>query len=221
MNIAIDLRSLQNGQFTGVENYTQNLVDALLHLDKGNSYKFFYNRLKAAGQALPEMHYVNSTLIQTRFPNRLLNIGLALKTVKLERLLGPMDCLFLPNLNQFNVDQKTKVAMTVHDLSPVVAPEFYDFRRRLWHKFLFYKRSLSRADVIFAVSHYTKQDLLRIYGIPEEKIKVVYPAVEPGSTEFTDTQLRAVRNAYGLPGEFILFLNTIEPRKNLSSLVKA
>src|SRR5205823_1174861 len=109
------------------------------------------------------------------------------------------------------------------DLSPIVTPEFYNFKRRLWHKFLNYKAAFERANVLFAVSEYTKQDLIKIFGLKPQKIIVIYPGVDhkafrPG---IINEELRLVRNIYGLPGKFILFLNTIEPRKNLAGLIKA
>ncbi len=221
MKIAVDLRSLQSGSVSGVENYTQNLLDALLTMDKKNSYTLFYNSFK--NNRIPDFQFINSQTVKTRYPNRLLNLALMTKTVNLEKIIGDFDCLFMPNLNQFNISSKAKLALTVHDLSPVVTPEFYDLKRKLWHKLLRFRAAFERADVIFCVSNYTKMDLMRLYGIAESKVKVVYPGIDPKiyRHNFGTSELRQVRNKYGLPGEYILFLNTIEPRKNLSGLLKA
>jgi glycosyltransferase involved in cell wall biosynthesis len=221
MKIAVDLRSLSSGTISGVENYTLNLLDSLLRLDKVNQYTFFYNAW--AGPALGDFHFVNSTVKNTKLPNKVVNLALKFNLLSLEKLAGGFDCLFMPNLNQFNLQPSAKLVLTVHDLSPIVTPEFYDTKRRLWHKFLNYKQAFQRADALLAVSEYTKSDLVRIFNIPPEKVKVVYPGID--HKIFTPTvdqaQLRLVRNLYGLPGEFILFLNTIEPRKNLANLIKA
>ncbi len=221
MKIAVDLRSLSSGQFTGVENYALNLLDALLALDKKNSYILFYNSL-GNGKTL-DLNFINSTTKLTRYPNRLLNLALMARATTLEKVIGDFDCLFMPNLNQFNIAPSARLALTVHDLSPVVTPEFYDVKRRMWHKFLNYKRAFGRANVIFAVSEYTKNDLIRIFGISPEKIKVAYPGINNNDfrPDIGISRLRQVRNIYGLPGEFILFLNTIEPRKNLAGLLSA
>ena len=143
--------------------------------------------------------------------------------VKLEKLIGDFDCLFMPNLNQFNIQPGKKLVITVHDLSPVVTPEFYDLKRNLWHKFLNYKKAFERADKLLAVSEYTKNDLVKIFGINPNKIVVTHlggPLVE-NKDALENEALRNVRNVYGLPGEFLLFLNTIEPRKNLANTIKA
>lgn len=224
MRIAIDLRSLQSGQLTGVETYTHNILSRLLTQDKHNSYTLFYNKFFSSGNLnLGHFQYMNSKLVKTRYPNRILNLALMAKAIGLEKMIGEFDWLFLPNLNQYHVKPSAKVAITVHDLSPIVTPEFYNLKRRLWHKLLNFKGSLKRANVIFAVSEFTKHDLIRLFNIAPEKIKVVYPGID--SNIFTrtipDADLREVRNRLNLPGKFILFLNTIEPRKNLSGLLKA
>ena len=221
MKIAIDLRSLSSGSISGVENYIVNLLEHLLPLDKQNTYSLFYN---AWGQKVPvEFNFINSQIVKTKIPNKILNAALLLNLTKMEKLAGNLDVLFLPNLNQFSILPQTKLAITVHDLSPVVTPEFYDIKRRLWHKFLNYKKAFDRANIIFAVSEYTKRDLVRIFNISAQKIRVVYPGVDQNvfHQNIGVNQLRRTRNIYGLPGDYILFLNTIEPRKNLSGLLKA
>jgi len=221
MKIAIDLRSLSTGSISGVENYIVNVVEHLIPLDKYNEYILFYNSF--GKQSVPDFHFINSKTKITRVPNKLLNAALKFDFVHLEKLIGPVDTVFLPNLNQFSLQPKTKLAITVHDLSPIVTPEFYNAKRRLWHKFLNYKKAFERADVLFAVSEYTKLDLMRLCNVPEKKIRVIYPGVDTKtySTEFDEAVLREVRHRLELPGNFLLFLSTIEPRKNLSNLIKA
>lgn len=218
MKIAIDLRSLSSGSMSGVENYTASLLEYLLPLDRKNEYILFYNSFKP--RVFQEFNVVNSEVKTTRWPNKVLNGLLKLGVVKLESFTGPVDWLFLPNLNQFSIRPETKLAITVHDLSPVVTPEFYDVKRRLWHTFLNYKKSFERANIIFAVSEHTKFDLMRLYGVPEQKIKVVYPGVTPKS-DISEGQLKKTRNELNLPGRFVLFLSTIEPRKNLHGLIES
>src|SRR3989344_6859749 len=221
MKIAVDLRSLQSGTVSGVENYTRNLVENLLIQDKQNSYKLFYNGFKPL--SLEEFRFINAEVIRGRKPNKLLNLGLKMNFFNFTGLVGDFDVLFMPNLNTVNLNLESKLAITVHDMSPIIAPEFYDMKRRLWHRFLNIKKILSRADIIFTVSNYTKSDILMLYNIHERKIKVIYPGVDP-EVFYSDIQisaLRRARNVYGLPGEFFLFLNTLEPRKNLIGAIEA
>ncbi len=221
MKIAIDLRSLSSGSVSGVENYTLNLLDYLLKIDRENTYVLFFNSFFKV--KLPEFGYVNAKVKFTRWPNKLLNFLFKFRLISLEKLIGNFDVLFMPNLNQFNINTGAKLALTVHDLSPLVTPEFYDFKRRVWHYFLNYEKAFNRADVIFAVSEYTKNDLLKLFSVKKDKIKVIYPGIDQKifNTQIPVSTLRDVRNKYSLPGDYILFLNTIEPRKNLSNLIKA
>jgi glycosyltransferase involved in cell wall biosynthesis len=221
MKIAIDLRSLSSGTVSGVENYCLNLLENLLPLDKKNSYTLFYNSWSK--RPMGDFHFVNSQVKSGGWPNRLLNLGLKFGFTKLESLAGEFDCLFMPNLNQFNIESNKKLVITVHDLSPVITPEFYDLKRNIWHKFLNYKKAFQRADKLLAVSEYTKNDLIKVFNINPKKIEVIYPGAPDfvASSKLENEDLRKLRNNYDLPGDFILFLNTIEPRKNLANTIKA
>lgn len=221
MKIAVDLRSLQSGTISGVENYTLNLLERLLVMDKRNTYTLFYNGFRKMN--LPDFQFINAQTVKAPIPNRLLNLGFKFNFLRLEKLIGGFDALFMPNLNTMNLKTTAKIVITVHDLSFALAPELYNFKRRFWHKFLSVKKLLRRADRILAVSNYTKLDLIRLYELNEQKISVIYPGVDEQT--FYPNQsiedLRACRNRYDLPGEYFLFLNTIEPRKNLENLIKS
>jgi glycosyltransferase involved in cell wall biosynthesis len=138
-------------------------------------------------------------------------------------MFGDFDLLFLPNFNQFSINPKTKLVITVHDLSPIVTPEFYDSRRKLWHIFVNIKKSLHRANHILAVSEFTKGELMRIYGLPDSKITVTHLGVQRNvfHPDLSKDKMRHVRNIYGLPADFYLFIGTLEPRKNIPSIIKA
>lgn len=222
MKIAVDLRSLQSGEPSGVENYILNVLENLLKEDRRNQYIFFHNAFHQIN--LDHLRFVNSQIVQTRLPNRLLNLSLKyLGRPELEGLCGDFDWLFLPNFNQFVIRPATKLALTVHDLSAFLRPEFYNLKRRLWHKLLAVKKILTRADLIFAASEFTKADLISHFGVSESKIQTVYLGIDRTvfHPQISEESLRQVRNFYGLPGNFMLFLGTIEPRKNLISVVKA
>lgn len=221
MKIAVDLRSLSSGYVSGVENYILNVLDNMLKLDKTNEYLLFHNAFHR--RLLGDFQFVNSRIVSTRYPNKLLNFGFKFCAVSMESLIGEFDVLFLPNPNQFCLQSQARLVVTAHDLSPLITPEFYDIKRRLWHKFLNFRKIFERADAIAAVSDYTRQDLERLLGIDSGKVKTIYPGVNHRQfkSDLSETLLRQVRNFYGLPGDYMLFLNTLEPRKNLINLIKA
>ena len=78
---------------------------------------------------------------------------------------------------------------------------------------------MQRAEAVIAVSEHTKADVMRLYGIQEEVISVVYSGVE--KQEVSLNEISRVREQYRLPRRFVLFLGTVEPRKNISSLLQA
>lgn len=222
MNIAVDLRSLHTSEFSGVEIYTVNVLEQLLTRDHDNTYTLFYNGFQQ--KRFEYLHFINAKYKQTRFPNRILNIAMKLTgRPHLERLIGPCDVLFMPNWNMCSVDPKTKVVLTVHDLSPLLMPEMYHAKARAWHSFINIKKLVHRADAIIAVSNHTKAALIEILKVPEHRITVAHLGVdqESYSPYIEDDSLRAVRNQYGLPGDFLLFVGTIEPRKNLYNIIEA
>ncbi len=79
--------------------------------------------------------------------------------------------------------------------------------------------SIKRADIIVADSHSTKRDIINYFGIKEEKIKVVYPGVESRFRPIRNVEEYRLKN--NLPSKMILNVGTLEPRKNVVTLIRA
>ncbi|HYF04641.1 MAG TPA: glycosyltransferase family 1 protein [Patescibacteria group bacterium] len=223
MRILVDLRCLQSLQKTGVENYVSSLIENMLLLDRVNQYLFFYNGFK---KFVPpdDLHFVNSENVFTGIPNKFLNLGMNFfKYPMLEKLTGYFDVVFLPNPSVVAFAEHKKLAVVAHDLSPLAVPETFDLKRRIWHGLVNMKKLYRRADIIFAVSEFTKLDLIQRVGVEEKQVFVAHPAL-PQSREFTTLtlqKLRETRTRLNLPGEYLLYLGTVEPRKNVQGLLKA
>ncbi len=220
--IAVDLRSLHTAEFSGVESFTVNVLEQLLSDDRENTYRLFYNGFSR--KEFEYFHFINAQYKQTRIPNRLLNLLLKFfRYPKIEALTGPCDVLFMPNWNMMMASDLTKVILTVHDLSPIAVPQFYNLKARVWHWFINIPKLLNRANRLIAVSEFTKISLIEKLHIPAEKITVAPLGVDHNNyrPNLSVERLRDVRNRYGLPGDFVLFLGTVEPRKNLSRLISA
>lgn len=120
-----------------------------------------------------------------------------------------LDVLHLPN-PQFPYVKKPGVPViaTIHDIIPVFMPQYHGVKRVIYFRTVL-RWYLRRVDGIIAVSHATKRDLMRYYDIPGEKIAVVHhgiPSVKRGVCEKED---------------YMLYLGTLEPRKNVEGIIRA
>ncbi len=225
MNIGVDIRLLMTKNKTGIGEYTFELLSAIFKEDKYNHYYLFSNSLKNLdkiifNQQQPNIHYVH-----TRYPNKLINLAIAFGFININRLLPEkIDQWYSPNINFLSLDKQTKHILTIHDISFEIFQDFYTLKQQIWHKIINPKKQCHQADIIIVPSENTKQDLIQYYQINENKIKVIYPGI---STKFDliegklKLQKTIVQKKYDLPENFILFLGSIEPRKNLLGLIKA
>ncbi len=224
MNIGIDIRVLARGARTGVEEYVINLLSYLLPLESKANYHLFYNALRKVNLDYPWLSLDNVELKDFKIPNRLFFTSATyFNRPRIDKLLKGIEAYFNPHFFVSPVSLKCRKIMTFHDLSFIHYPEFFSWRKRLWQRFLMKTRKEARgADKIIAVSNSTKTDLINLYQIKEEKIKVIYSGVgeqfKPGENREKEEE---IRGKYNLPDKFILYFGTIEPRKNLIGLIKA
>jgi glycosyltransferase involved in cell wall biosynthesis len=111
--------------------------------------------------------------------------------------------------------------LTVHDLIALDHPEYCKTETALYYRTSL-PRSIKKADRIIAVSYTVKQDILRRFNIPPDRITVIYHGVDPSFQKVTHLHtLNRVRLKYNLPDRYILFVGNLEPKKNLGRLIDA
>lgn len=225
MKIGIDIRCLSDGRRTGVEEYTVNLLHNLFSLDQRNEYVLFLNALHETKFDFSQFaKYPNVRLQKFRIPNKLLNLCFwYLNWPHVDKMLGGVEVFFMPNINFVALSAKTKLVLTVHDLSFELFPETFSLKRRAWHFFINPKKLCQKAAAVIAVSQSTKNDIVTWYKIKAEKVHCIYSGTSDDFVEIdrNDERLFQVREKYHLPFNFIFFLGTVEPRKNIAALVKA
>lgn len=116
---------------------------------------------------------------------------------------------------------RCKTVVTIHDLIFLRYPHIYSWLSRQILR-VKTRYACHVADRIIAISECTKNDIMRFYGIPEERIEVVYQSISPMFFEpVDDSDVRAALAKYGISGRFVLGVGTIERRKNQQQLIRA
>jgi len=116
--------------------------------------------------------------------------------------------------------RRARLTATLHDLTCWLMPEFHQADNVAAEKH-FAERIWKRADGLIAVSENTRQDAVRILGLKPERIEVIYPGVAEAYFAVTAGSAAAVRAKYGLARPYVLYVGTVEPRKNLDALLDA
>src|ERR1700730_6274872 len=212
LRIGIDVHSLGNQQ-GGDETYFQELARRLIAIPCAHELILYYTNA-AARQRISSNGHVRLERLRPRYP--LLRIPLTLPwRTRQDRL----DIFHAQHIVPPFV--KCKTVTTIPDIAYEHFPEAFPRHQRAWMKALI-RGSAKRADHIITVSEYSKQDIVRTYRIPEDKVTVTY---EGASQEFRPGDKEKAREEldrkYGIRGEFVLYLGRLQARKNLTRVVDA
>ena len=212
LSIGIDASRATREQRTGTEGYSLHLLRALLALDNDSDYTLYFNTPPQPG-LLPEQANVHRRLIPS--PRLWTHMRLSW-----EMLRRAPDVLFVP-AHVLPLIHPRRSVVTIHDLGYYREPDAHPPRQRAYLEWSTRFNAESSAHII-ADSAATKRDLMDLLHIPEQKISVVYLGV---GREFKpvhdEAQIAATKTAYGIAGPYILYVGTLQPRKNLVRLVQA
>ena len=215
MRIGIDGRCLQDNPRTGVGEAAFHLLKNLAKIDRNSE---FFVLLNAYGDIDMDFDEPNIEIIKKNIPNKLLNASLKFfKKPLLDSFFDKIDLFFAPNWNFISLSPDLTFVLTVHDLSIFLYPEFYSPYSRFWHKWLLnIKRLIERADHIIVPSSTTKNDLEKLFPVSKNKTTVI----PWGADHIKQTQnLKFKTQNFG--HKYILFLATVEERKNVRGLIAA
>lgn len=218
MRIGIDCRTIlepQLGEKAGVGHYTYHLVRSLLSHDKENEYVLFFGHQRP--NPFVELERPNVTI--KRFPfarykkflpfsySHLL-IAAVIKQARLDVFHAPANTLPLSYTG--------RSVITVHDLAIYKHPKW--FPGQVFSTKVLVPQSLKKANRIIAVSQSTATDIQQLFKVPEGKIEVIPEGVEIEFLDLKDKNID-VRRKFGLGKHYLVYVGTLEPRKNLERLV--
>jgi glycosyltransferase involved in cell wall biosynthesis len=217
MRIGIDVSPLTKAR-TGVGEYTRAL---LRHLLRRGGDCTFHGFSSGWGEMDADSLMGLSRHCHIPLPTRVLYKGWEfIGAPKVDRLLGGLDVFHATNYYLPPVASAKRIA-TFYDLAFLRVPELCSpkivgpFSRNV-------ARFAREADAILVCSECTKQDVVELLDVAPSKVTVAYGAVEEGFTPVAREEAsQALKHRYGIDSPFVLFVSTIEPRKNIPGLIAA
>jgi glycosyltransferase involved in cell wall biosynthesis len=209
--IGIDASRALVAQRTGTEVYSLHLIRALLGLDTDHRFRLYLNRAPAPG-LFPDVQHCEHRVIP--FPRLWTHVRLSA-----EMLSHPPDVLFVPS-HVLPLAHPRRSAVTVHDLGHRRYPEAHTTAQRRYLEWST-RYHVRTAAHILADSAATAHDLVRIYDADPARITVAYLGIDPDFRPARKEAARATASKYGLDGPYLLYVGTLQPRKNLVRLIEA
>ena len=212
VRIAIDVRKLHD---FGIGTYVRNLVDQLAHLDQDTEYVLLCQRSDA--DLATELGGNFRTLIDASGQYSVreqMSIPFHVARAGVELFHTPH--YVLPALTP------CRSIVTIHDCIHLVFPQY--LRNRFAHGYArwAFRTAVRRARRILTVSEASKQDILRFFSVPEEKVTVIYNAIADRFHQRPpDSEISRVRERYQLDQRFVMYAGNVKPHKNLERLVDA
>jgi glycosyltransferase involved in cell wall biosynthesis len=219
------------GQRTGIGRYQLNLIDHFFLQGLGGLESL--DLLVPLGWRFRRRHRMDlERMISGRYKHRGVRVrGIALPSQVLQllwrTLARPAVDGWMPGIEVFHGTnfwipplKRARGVMTVHDLGFLVRPELHSpVQRAITGKLA---RSLGRCHRVIVVSESTKRDFLRLFSYPVDRVHVTPLAPDPCFRKIDDLdELQAARTRLALPFRFVLSVGTLEPRKNLTGLIRA
>jgi glycosyltransferase involved in cell wall biosynthesis len=211
LHIAIDAHSVGTG-LAGNESYITNLIEALAEIDTRNCYTLYVTKPQAIDRFRGRWSHVNVRLTLPHTP--LIRIPL---TLSAELRRHPVDLLHV----QFTAPPMAPcpLVVSIHDLSFEHLPETFTRRGRTQLRFTV-RRTARNAAQLITISESSRRDIVDTYGIRPERVTVTPLAAPSHFAPVLDAAILArIREQYGIRGDYILGVGSIQPRKNLVRLI--
>ncbi len=222
MIIGVDIRVLGSKSHSGIQEYTENLLAKMISLDPAVHYKLFYSSFRNEILEHAWFNLPNVSVYRFRIPNQLLFLGSRIfGRPRIDQLLGGVDAFFSPHFIITALSPHVRRVTTFHDLSFEQFPEFFSRKQWLWHQFVQPAWQARFSEKLIAVSDSTKRDLVDRYHVDPTRIATVHSGIGKQFRVLPPSLVTDFKKRKQLPERYILFLGTLEPRKNIISVIKA
>jgi glycosyltransferase involved in cell wall biosynthesis len=212
INIGVDLRILNNAYKTGIERYSYNLFSEIC--------KFEDEKYYLIGEVM-DKNFKNAEKFEINIDLPQSNTVLANKMLSLMGYISDLDLLHSPYFPVPKI-RTFKGVLTIHDLIPLRVPEW--FGNNNVHDFFDteIRETVKYIDHIIADSQATKNDIIDLFSIDENKISVVYLGVDQSFINILPNQGdNSILEKYDINSNYILSVCTVEPRKNIQRILKS
>ena len=220
MNIGFDAKRLYENS-TGLGHYSRTLITSLAKTFPENDYFLFAPKI--TDRFLSDIHQNIYPVAPTAFLSRILKSAWRSKWMIKDLRKKNIEIYHgLSHEIPFGINKtKIKSVVTIHDLIFERYPEqFSNIDVKIYRKKFMY--ACRYADKIIAISKQTKNDIVDLYKIPDEKIEVCYQSCNDIFRQIiSDEEKMRVKQIYNLPDEFFLYVGSVIERKNLLTIVKA
>lgn len=225
MHIGINAQLLslsQNYRNSGVSRYIRYLLTGLAERPGKHEYTAFVNGPEVVERLALEHPQI--TWFPAPWPESQPAARIAWEQFALPKLIRQkhIDVLHSPvNILPQLLPQHCAGVITLHDLAFLRFPNVLTRSKRLYHQ-TFTVRSIRHATMIISVSESTKQDAIELVEIPGARIQTVYPCIDSQFSNVPkEEEVRAFHQKQGLMDGYLLYLGTLEPRKNIPTLIEA
>jgi len=221
VTIGIDASRANRDNKTGTEWYSWHLIEEFKKILPADDRVFLYTNDKLKGDLGKCPENFKEKIIG--WPPKYLWTQLRLWW---ELFVSPPDVLFVPahTIPFLPIPRRCKVVVTVHDVGFRHFPELYK-PIQVWYHELTMKKIKRRANIILTISEFSKNEIIKYYGVPAEKIKISYLGYDQEKyntrEEVSADSLRRILGKYKIASPYLLYVGRLEKKKNIGNMVQA
>ena len=214
MRVAVNTRLLIENELEGIGRFSYEILKELCNKNPNIEFDFIFDR-PFSKKFLFNKNITGHILSpQTRHPF-LWYYWFEIKLPKLLKKIKPDIFLSLDGFISTSINLKQ--ISVIHDINFEHYPQNLPFFHRKFYQFLIQKYA-KKAKTIITVSNYSKEDIIKTYGVQKEKIHVIYNGVGNSFFPMNEQEKREIKKIFSSGSDYFIFIGSIHKRKNISNL---